>query len=222
MTISIDLKKSRYGQFFPTIDGIIVDCLALTSIKHSCISHNCDISQCCCSSYEVIIDSIQLSNIINILPFASQHSTNLINSNKSFANVFGDEGRNAYSIDKNEMGMCEFGYKEKEKKILCSLHKASVDMKIPLKSVKPLACILWPLAYVESDPIILTTQENALLFPCNKRIFPPSLEIDHGIAQIVKTFFGSSFLHKIQKSIKGLYSNSKDIQNVSHVIKVDV
>lgn len=213
-------KKNCQDVLFPTINGIIIDCKALTTIKHSCISSNCKISQCCCSYYEVFINSIELSNIIGILPYASQYST-ILKSDKSFANVFGDEGRNTYSIDKNNRGSCVFGYRGKEKKVFCALHKAAVDMKIPLKSVKPFACILWPLALFESDPVILTIQEDVLKFPCNQERNSPSIMLDAGIAQIIKIAFGSSFLCKLRKTIEDLHTNSKGIRNVNHGIKGD-
>ena len=51
--VTENLKKNYQSALFQTIDGIIVDCRALTSIKHSCLSSNCKISQCCCSHFEV-------------------------------------------------------------------------------------------------------------------------------------------------------------------------
>lgn len=213
-------EKNSQDVLFPTINGIIVDCKALSSIKHSCISNNCKISQCCCSQYEVFIDNIELSNIVGALPYASQYST-ILKSDKSFANIFGDEGKNTYSIDKNNRGFCVFGYKGKEKSFFCSLHKAAVDMKIPLKKVKPLACILWPLALVESDPVVLTVQEDVTLFPCNQEQASPSIVLDNGIAQIIKIAFGSSFHYKLNEAIKGLNSNSKGIRNANRGIKGD-
>ncbi len=213
-------EKNSQDVLFPTIDGIIVDCKALSSIKHSCISNNCKISQCCCSHYEVFINNIELSNIIGVLPYASQYST-ILKSDKSFANVFGDEGRNTYSIDKNNRGFCVFGYQGKEKKVFCSLHKATFDMKIPQKFVKPLVCILWPLALVESDPVVLSVQEDVSLFPCNQERASPSIVLDNGIAQIIKIAFGSSFLYKLHETIEGINSNSKGIQNANYGIKGD-
>ncbi|MBU3948150.1 MAG: hypothetical protein KJ826_08015 [Proteobacteria bacterium] len=168
------------------------------------MTSNCTILQCCCSNYEVFINSMELSNIIGLLPYVSKYSS-FLKSDKNFANIFGDEGRNTYSIDKNNKGFCAFGYRDKGEKILCSLHKAAVDMKIPLKSAKPLACILWPLAIVESDIVILSIQDDALLFPCNQERISKPIELDDSIAQIVKNAFGSSFLYQLEKIIEGLH-----------------
>lgn len=196
--------KMNGSEFFPTIDGIVVDCKALTSINHSCMTSNCKISQSCCSNYEVCINSIELSNIIGVLPYASKYAR-FLKSDKSFDNIFEDEGSNTYSIDKNNKEFCVFGYRGKGEKVLCSLHKVAIDMKIPLKSVKPLACILWPLALVESDPLILSIQDDALLFPCNKKRTSQSIDLDNNIAQIVENAFGSSFLYQLEKIIEGLF-----------------
>ena len=42
-------------------------------------------------------------------------------------------------LAKNDRGFCVFGYEGKEKKVSWSLRKVALDMKMPLKSVKPLA-----------------------------------------------------------------------------------
>ncbi|MBU4001660.1 MAG: hypothetical protein KKB94_05010, partial [Proteobacteria bacterium] len=70
----IKFQMNSQDVFFPIIDGIIVDLKGLSSIKHSCTSNDCKILQCCCSRYEVIINKAELSNIINVIPHASQYS----------------------------------------------------------------------------------------------------------------------------------------------------
>ncbi|MBA3029751.1 MAG: DUF3109 family protein [Desulfobacteraceae bacterium] len=204
----IKFQMNSQDVFFPIIDGIILDLKGLSSINHSCASNNCKISQCCCSHYEVLISKAELSNIINVIPHASQYSRNL-RLDKDFGNVFEDEGRNTYSIDKNDNGFCVFGYKAKGRKVLCSLHQAAVDMKIPINSVKPLACILWPLALVESEPIILSVQEEVSIFPCNQDRTSSTLLLDRGIAQNIEIAFGGAFLNKILKKIEALNGNSR-------------
>ncbi len=121
-----------------------------------------------------------------------------------FDNVFEDESRNTYSIDKNDKGFCVFGYETKKRKVICSLHKVAVDLKIPLNLVKPLACILWPLALVESDPLILSVQEEVSVFTCNQIRTSPTFFLDSGIAQNIEMAFGGSFLNKLQKRIEVL------------------
>ncbi|HUV51340.1 MAG TPA: hypothetical protein VMW78_10030 [Anaerolineae bacterium] len=200
MERTIKYQGNSQEVLFPTIDGIIVDLKALSAIKHSCASNNCKISQCCCSCYEVIINKTELSNIVDVVPHASQYSP-VLRLDKDFDNVFEDEGKNTYSIDKNNRGFCVFGYKTKERKVLCSLHKTAVDMKIPINSVKPLVCILWPLALVESDPLVLSVQEDVFKFPCNQERTSPTTVLDSGIAQNIKIAFGRSLLNKIQKKI---------------------
>lgn len=220
MKMKIKYQINSQDALFPTIDGIIVDVKALSSLKHSCISNNCKISECCCSYYDVIINKTELSNIINQLPHASQYST-ILSLDKGFDNVFEDEGRNTYSIDKNDRGFCVFGYKTKERKVLCSLHRVAVDMKVPINSVKPLACILWPLALVESDPLILSLQEDVSIFPCNQERTSPTFVLDSGIARNIKIAFGRSFLSKMEKKIADLNSNLRGIRNANHGIKGD-
>lgn len=125
-------------------------------------------------------------------------------SDNGFNNVFENEGRNTYSIDKNDKDLCVFGYKAKERKIACSLHTVAVEMGIPVNSIKPLACILWPLALVESDPLVLSVQEGISIFPCTQRITSQNLFLDNGIAQNIEMAFGGSFLNKIKKEIMNL------------------
>jgi len=208
------LENNCQGSLFPTIDGIIVDCKALTSITHSCNSSNCEISNCCCSHYEVCITSVELSNIIGVMPYASQYSS-LLGSDNRFINVFGDEGRNTYSIDKSHSGFCVFGYQGKHKEIVCSLHQAATDLKMSLKSLKPLECILWPLALVDSDPVILSIQEDVLSFPCNQKKNSNPIELDNGIAQIVEKAFGDSFLYQLRKIMKVVIKFEKALKTLT-------
>jgi hypothetical protein len=202
-----DIKHQMICQdvYFPIIDNLMVDLISLSSIRHSCVPNNCNIKKCCCSNYDVIINKSELSNIINLIPQASRYSHSL-RFDKGFNNVFEDEGRNTYSIDKNDKGFCVFGYKAKERKISCSLHKAAFDIELPVNSAKPSACILWPLALVESDPFVLSIQDEISIFPCNQKRTSPTLFIDSGIAQNIEMAFGSSFLNKINKKIAALNS----------------
>ncbi len=194
---------------FPLIDGFILDLESLSAIEHSCASGNCNMSQCCCGRYEIIIDEAELSNIIDMIPQASRYAPGL-RSDKGFDNVFDYEGRNTYSIDKNDEGFCVFGYKTKGGKVFCSLHTAAIDTKVPINSVKPLSCILWPLALVETNPPILSVQEEVSEFPCNREKISSTLSLDSGIADNIKMAFGDAFLKKIQAELLNLRRRSDE------------
>ena len=171
---------------------------AIYSISHNCQREFCRKDRCCCSSYEVCIDTTELSTIIGCLPEAAKFSPHL-NFGSGFQNVFEELGPNTFAIDTHEEGLCIFAYFVEDDSILCSLHSAALSLGLPPHKVKPKSCVLWPLSITEDYPIILSVDETALYFACNtpKNAYDSSL--CSTIARIIRNVFGEPFLEKLRK-----------------------
>lgn len=184
-----------------TID---VDIAGICSVSHHCTG--CEGSALgCCSSYEVIINSKELDNIIGYLHHVSQYCPHLKIRN-GYKNVFEQISPNLYAIDTKEDESCVFAYALGDR-LLCSLHTVAVELNIPLKDVKPLSCLLWPLAIFEGKPRVLSIHDDVFDFSCcnsrnaheNDPLLCPS------ILKNIEMVFGSIFKSELVASAqKGL------------------
>lgn len=148
------------------INGIEVDLRSVYSINHLCRNGVCNSRTCCCANYEVCVDSGELSAIIECLDEASKFAPHL-KSGDGFDNVFDQIGTDLFCIDTNDEGLCVFAY-DLEERIFCSLHSAAISLGIPPSAIKPKVCALWPLSRAEEKPVILSIDEDAFSFKCNK------------------------------------------------------
>ena len=189
------------GHGRPYTGSLNVDVPSLAGISHSC--PGCPSTrQCCCASYEVCVTKAEMERIIGCLPEASKFCPHLA-SKDGFDNVFDQVEPGLFAIDTDADGLCVFAY-QKSGRTLCSLHAAAISLGIPLSTVKPLACILWPLALGKGDPAPLSVHTDALSFPCNTprkqgRSLCPSVE------NTIASVFGDEALEVIEwAAAKGL------------------
>ena len=150
------------------INDIEIDWEGIYSISHHCRPGICKNDKCCCSSYEICIDKNELSVITGWLPIASRFSPRL-QADNGFDNIFDELGPDLFALDTDEKGLCVFAYSHEGHKILCSLHAAALHMNLPPRQAKPKSCLLWPLAITEGYPVILSVDDDAFSFKCNKR-----------------------------------------------------
>ena len=168
---------------------------AIYSITHECNPDLCKGSTCCCSCYEICVDNNEIETITDWLPEAAKYSTYL-NTDSGFDNVFDQIKKDQYAIDTADKGLCVFAYINPDKKTFCSLHSAALKYDIPPHKVKPKPCTLWPLALTEDYPLVLSTDDDALSFPCNIRRNENTL--CNSIEDIISQIFGEDFLVKLK------------------------
>lgn len=185
----------------PAIGDIFIDTTALSSIAHMCLPEACSHSGGCCGYYDVYIHQQELDGLIGMMPPASKYAPHL-RDNDGYINLFGEEDNGEFSIDKSEEGGCLFGYADDRNRTWCSLHTAALDLGIPLIDAKPMACLLWPLALTETEPITLSVQDGALAFSCNQSRPERSDPLDKGIAEIVRGVFGQDFLDALYRILR--------------------
>lgn len=145
---------------------------AIQSILHQCIGCRSK-TDCCCASYHIFISAKEMQRILNLFPLLAQYCPRLLKDGE-FDNVFEESDDGLIQIDTDENGLCVFAY-EREGMIRCSLHTAAHDLGLPVEKVKPFHCLLWPMAVSPGPEPVISVQENALDFPCNRPQKPDSI-----------------------------------------------
>ncbi|MBU2548377.1 MAG: hypothetical protein KKB20_08215 [Proteobacteria bacterium] len=183
------------------INGLRVDLPALLSIAHDCRPEACG-GASCCADYEAEVDEKELAVIVGWLPAAARYARNLV-TEKGLDNVFDEQGRGLYAIDRTEAGFCVFAYRAPKDGMVCSLHSAALELGRPPHRVKPSCCFLWPLALYSSRPRLLGIHPEVFEYPCNRRRRPGARGLDPGVAAIVGAFFGPDFLERLEEKAAG-------------------
>jgi hypothetical protein len=177
-----------------TIDGIRVDLDALRALRHDCVPEQCiGRERGCCETYEVIVDREEIGTIVGTLPQAAKYARHL-KSGGEFVDPIDESEGGGDCLATHRDGRCVFAYRAANGMTLCSLHSAGIDLGLEPFKVKPKACALWPLYFVEGNNPLLTVQDGALAFPCNHKRRTAGRGLDPGVAHIVRTVFGDAFL----------------------------
>lgn len=181
----------------PVIEGVAVDLNSVAGIAHDCDPALCRGARCCCSCYEITLTEEELSPVVGMLPAAARFSRRLKRGD-GYDNVFDEEDDGLYTIDSARDGSCVFLYRDHLKTPLCSLHTAALESGADPYRAKPGSCTLWPLALSEDSPPVLTVQDDAFDFPCNRRRRGGRKGLDRGVSIIIVSVFGESFLDTVR------------------------
>ena len=188
------------SELFPIIENVKVDLKSLISIKHKCDPGVCKGKTSCCAEYEVCMEKKEVDKIIVHTPEAAGFAPQLI-ANGSYRNIFDETDDNLVSIDTDENNQCLFAWRNSKGEILCSLHSHAIKNNLSFYDTKPESCCLWPLAIYDGSPKILTVQDDAFNFDCNKKWKPEKAELDAEISSIINNVYGEKMLDGINHSI---------------------
>ncbi len=191
------------SELFPIIENVKVDLKSLISIKHKCDPGVCKGKISCCAEYEVCIEEKEVDKIIAHTHGSAEFAPQLI-ANGSYRNVFDETDNNLITIDTDEDNMCLFAWCNRDGEILCSLHSHAIKNNLSFYDTKPESCCLWPLAIYIGSPEILTVQDDAFDFDCNKKRKPEKAELDTEISSIIKNVYGEKMLVEINHAISGI------------------
>ena len=162
-----------------------VDLKAICSINHECVGCD-DVTKSCCAKYDVCVTDAELKRIIPVLPEAAELCPHL-KTEEGYANVFEEAEKGQHSIDTHENGLCVFAYTADNGLIRCSLHTVEKNLGLPLGTVKPAVCILWPLTFSEKGDT-LTLHEDALGCGCSSPREKPSNQISPDLLATIHHF----------------------------------
>jgi hypothetical protein len=140
-----------------------------------------------------------MENIVGMMPAAARLCPRLMDDG-GFVNVFEEEEGNRFSLEVTENGLCVFAYRS-GKGIRCSLHSAALGADLPVRSVKPEACLLWPLSLSEGKEPVLSVEEDVFSFVCNRRRNADDGGLICGeVMRILKTVFGEQAAREAEKA----------------------
>ncbi len=163
-----------------------IDCKSICSIDYECTGRS-EVSKCCCAKFDVCVSDAELKRIIPVLPEVSKFCPHL-KTDGGYANIFEDAENGLHAIDTHENGLCVFAFK-RDGLIRCSLHAVEMDMGLPLGTVKPQMCVLWPLTFSEKGDV-LTLHDQALSCECSCLRKKPSSKISSELLQIIDRYRG--------------------------------
>ena len=178
--------------------AIDVDLHALTTLQHECTGCSKD-KQSCCAHYDICIRKREMQQIIGYLPQAATFCPQLKTAD-GFDNVFEEVERNLFRIDTLDDERCTFAY-DLDHETRCSLHTIALDHDLPINTLKPEACLLWPLALSETQPLALSIHKDALQFPCN-HLRPQQENIHSSVDDILETVFGHRFAQQVHSAVE--------------------
>ena len=172
-----------------------IDLASILSIEHVC--GGCAPGEpCCCATYEVCVTAAEIAQIIDILPEAALVCAHLEHDGE-YDNVFEEVGPGVYAIDTDEDGLCLFAYRSNGK-VRCSLHSAARKLELPLKKVKPKACLLWPISFAEGDEVLSLT-DNPFSFKCNTRRTHHRRRMSSSFVEAISHVYGEDLRDQLVK-----------------------
>jgi hypothetical protein len=163
-----------------------IDYKSICSIDHKCVGCT-TVTESCCAKYDVTVTEAELKRIIPVLPEVAKLCPHL-KTGDGYANVFEEAEKGNYAIDTHDDGLCVFAFKTNGL-IRCSLHAVETKLGLPLGSVKPAVCILWPLTFSDNGKV-LTLHDNALSCACSSERKKPSNRISPALLETIRHFGG--------------------------------
>jgi len=169
-------------------NSVGVDLKAICTIDHECVGCS-TVAKSCCAKYDVCVTDAELNRIIPVLPEISKLCPHL-KTDEGYANVFEEAEKGFHSIDTHDNDLCVFAYMDKGL-IRCSLHSVEKNLGLPLGTVKPSVCILFPLTFSEAGDV-LTLHDDALGCDCSSLRKKPSILISPDLLAIIRHFGGEN------------------------------
>lgn len=184
---------------FPLIDDMYVDLRSLRSIAHDCNPDLCADSVFCCEHYEIHVKADEVERVVSYSQLAAEFA-GTISEDGDLDNVLDSEDDEDFVIDARDEDGCVFSFKDESisKGRLCSLHAAAMKVGTDPYKVKPSCCTLWPLALAGEEENVLTIQDDAFDFPCNRKREMVETGLDQGVKVILDKLYGAEFAQRVE------------------------
>ncbi|HLH75200.1 MAG TPA: DUF3109 family protein [Candidatus Binataceae bacterium] len=215
----IDRLKER-GELL-RVDGIMVDAPALFRTRFHCDATMCagadrpPKTDSCCMEYEVEITPRERERIeahgAEVLDYLRRREPGRIGARRSLKGFFDDD----YTVVlAKEQGRCAFSYRDDNGRLWCGLHSLALEKGWALESIKPMACILFPLVVYrfEDGSTLLTATSRATgrlfdglkdweLLPCLKLNSGPRMYEECRFA--IEIALGARFYQRLAQAASG-------------------
>lgn len=196
------------------VDGIGVDASTIFKTHFRCDSRICaglDRSpgtQSCCTEYDVEITPEEHARIVEngdaVVEFLSRHDGERVTPGRNIAEFFVES--HAISLAK-EKERCAFSYRDGSGQLRCGLHSLALEKGVPIPSIKPLVCVLFPIVIYrfENGETLLTatSRATAALFGREQDSDLPCLRVEQGdpmyveCRMAIEAGFGEAFYQRL-------------------------
>jgi Protein of unknown function (DUF3109) len=152
------------------VDGVMVDARALFATRFHCDSKTCampdrpDGVESCCEEYFVEVTAEEREKIFahagDVVELLSRKDPARVKSDRDIASFFDD--RNSIELVKED-SRCAFSYRDDAGQLWCGLHSLALEKGLPIESIKPITCILFPLVvfrFENGDMLLTATSEE--------------------------------------------------------------
>jgi Protein of unknown function (DUF3109) len=196
------------------VDEIRVDAGALFKTRFRCDTRTCAAidrrrgTESCCTDYDVEITPEERSRIVEhagaVIELLSRHDGRRVTPGRDIAEFF--EESHSISLAK-EKRRCAFSYRDGAGDLRCGLHSLALEKGVPVTSIKPLACVLFPIVIYrfENGEVLLTatSRETSSLFGREKDSELPCLRVEQGdpmfieCRMAIEAGFGEAFYQRL-------------------------
>ncbi len=208
------------------LDGIMIDAATVFETRFRCDTRTCaglDRApgvESCCTDYEVEITPEEHARIV-----AQGDAVVALLNRCDSARVSPGRAIDEFFIESHtivlakEQARCAFSYRDSGGQLRCALHSLALEQGAPVASIKPLACVLFPLVIYrfENGETLLTatSRETAPLFGREKDTELPCLRIPQGDPMYVEcrtaieAVFGEVFYRRLTQ-VAAAFGPGKD------------
>jgi hypothetical protein len=132
------------------LDGVLVDTAALFDTRFRCDSERCAKigggEKSCCTHYDVEITAEERDHIRSeaaaVIEFLSRTDPARVKPSRDINEFFSE----TLTIQlRKERRRCAFSFRDCSGKLWCGLHALALERGLPVESIKPVTCILFPL-----------------------------------------------------------------------------
>ena len=196
------------------VDGIMVDAGTIFKTRFRCDTRTCagidrgPGIESCCTDYEVEITPEEHARILEnggaLLELLRRHDGERVAAGRKIGEFFLES--HTISLAK-EQSRCAFSYRDTGGQLRCGIHSLALEKGVAIASIKPLACVLFPLVIYrfENGETLLTatSRETGPLFGREKDAELPCLKMEQGDPMFVEcrmaieAGFGEAFYHRL-------------------------
>ncbi|HKN01371.1 MAG TPA: DUF3109 family protein [Candidatus Binataceae bacterium] len=223
----IDALKGR--GLLATVDGIMVDAGALFETRFRCDTRTCagidrdHSTESCCTDYQVEITPEERNRIVangdEIIALLHRYDGDRVTAGRKVTEFFGESNQ---TLLVKEKGRCGFSYRDGQGQLRCGIHSLALEKGVPVASIKPLTCVLFPLVVyrfetgetfltaISRDTASLLEAENDLLLPCLKMQQGDPMFAECRMA--IEAGFGEAFYNRLTLAA-GEFAANKSARN---------
>jgi Protein of unknown function (DUF3109) len=196
------------------VDGIMVDAGTIFKTHFRCDTRTCagidrgPGIESCCTDYDVEITPEEHARILEngdaVIELLRRHDGERVTPERTIGEFFLES--HTISLAK-EKGRCAFSYRDAGGQLRCGIHSLALEKGVPVPSIKPLACVLFPIVIYrfENGETLLTatSRETSSLFGREKDSELPCLRAEQGDPMFVEcrmaieAGFGEAFYQRL-------------------------